>query len=137
MSSEFQRIITTEELLKVVTEMKITAKRSTMLCEECEAKGYKECECCGHENECKKCKGTGEVDNPNGFMIKEVRAENDDGTIEYYISIAGSKISPINAEKILFTMLACNAETVNFWTDDDMMIIRIKELVILVMVYKY
>lgn len=136
MSSAYQRTISTIELLEVVTKMKIKAKRSTILCEECEAKGYKECECCGHENECRECKGTGEVDDPNGFMIKEVRTENDDESMRRYVSIAGCKISPIYVEKILFTMLACNVKTANFWNSNDKMLIKIGELIVLVMLYK-
>lgn len=58
--SDSEFVITKDELLSGFFSAELQFLHSMKKCEKCDGKGYKECHCCGHENDCEECDGSGE-----------------------------------------------------------------------------
>lgn len=84
-----------DKLAFILSETKWHYKKGN--CSKCKGSGIHKCDCCGNENDCISCKGTGEDGNYNFFIRKESDFTS--------INLFGHNYKPVLLERLLITAL--------------------------------
>lgn len=68
--------IQTEQLLQQYFNTNLEWDKKLADCVDCEGTGSTECDCCGHENECDECAGSGESHEAKPFAIPVLKGDS-------------------------------------------------------------
>jgi len=91
---------------------KFHKKPDWKVCKECRGNGVIECDCCGHQNECENCDGTGAIDD---YIVPEVYdsgAESDMG-----IRIGENIVAPFQLGRLLRVINFLNLPSISLFTN--------------------
>lgn len=100
--TEFQ--INKKDLLSGYFTSKIKFENSVKTCEKCKGSGYEVCKCCGHDNECLECDGTGEDYEQVPFGKAFIKGN--------LIQFAETNFFPNTLHKVLQTAYMLNADLI-------------------------
>ncbi len=119
--TKFAGVISINELLPCIENIKVKLRNEKLQkdCDNCNGDGEIECSCCGHESECKECKGKGYHEHNGKIVIRDVVFTDEDGEEIRRISIHDRHFSPKYTELIMLTMLILNVEKCNLYLNDD------------------
>lgn len=126
-------ILQSEDLFLALAKIQIAYAYGQKKCEKCEGNGYKTCECCEHENDCKECDGTGGVEDRSSVAVRSINIRDEYGAIKSKMQFGNIFMSPVNADILAQTMIFTKCESVEIFHLENKAQIRIDDIFILIM----
>ena len=105
----FDRSFTYDQLLPCFESIRIAIKRGVKKCTACNGQASKICPECKHEENCKECKGQGEILVSPQLLVRTVDFENTSGDQIYTVEVGKGLYDPVQLEMICLAMMIVGA----------------------------